>query len=745
VAGVNQHNIPQFLSRGFRIPDGAANKDAKTWLYEKGIAPRRGSIRYDVAVEPLFYSAISSDGAKTLDDEITDYEDAAARRLGALRSATVDTKVNSGAAAEIVAHLTIRNAHLRRTFTMGVNAIIGRAVDVFCNETTLRPVLGVDRDVPSEPVRNLIDEQLRTNPILAATGIPAHVLSQMAQMVLKENFRTFVTEHVPHLMTTFEVLSAQAPAHIREGHNKALSSGLAPDRRIDVLKALRWRVLPCPDEGFVLPDCVALAADDEGGLKSLIVADLEKVTTVLMPLSTDRMLVGLGPSVPVPELSSFNAAAASASHTFFIAARSDDNLSVLSERIGQSSSQFVDKTVGAVFDEFLTTRGVALGSPAAAADLNSGDAGLSGSVENQKVTTPTLPKYYVHFHSCADHRTAEKIAAMVNVVTEGIAQMMPLDRLDGITFSGDYAVSLRNLERGFPASSPLQPTNEDYGVGVAMAPLVMRDGVLKTHIVMQGGIGHSLISEDEQSWRLALHLIVGQLAYAASAQILDESLPGILLKKFDDRYDGFLYDAIHSAWTGYFSFRASASFYAEAGLAQQELLLAVLKGAQADIPAARLDYRFHGDMGVLLNIVMPRIADILRFSGSLLGHLDGLGQPVLDDQVLATALHGAGLRDWFVLFDSELSQLWDRRRKWASFDEFLTLNRHVERVLWSFGLFSWRADDGQIQIRVPLAPDMAKLVGWRPRMRLFATSTWGSIRHLLARIAKPFRHQMQSR
>jgi hypothetical protein len=724
------------------VPDGATNKDAKTWLYEKGIVPRLVSIRYDVAVEPLFYSALSSDGSKTLDDQITDYEDAAARRLAALRNSPVDTKVNSGTAAEIVAHLTIRNAHLRRTFTMGVNAIIGRAVDVFCNENTLRPVLGVDCDVPSEAVRNLIDEQLRTNPELAATGIPAHVLSRMAQMVLKENFRTFLTEHAPHLMTTFEVLSVQAPAHIREGHNKALSSGLAPDRRIDVLKALRWRVLPCPNEGFVLPDCVALAHDDEGGLKSLIVADLDKVTTVLMPLSTDRMLVGLGPSVPAPKFSGFNAAAALASHTFFIAARSDDKLSILSERIGQSSNQFVDQTVGAVFDEFLTTRGVALSSGAATDDLKSADAEHDDSAEHHEVTPP---KYSIHFLSCADQPTAEKIGAMVNVVTEGLAQVMPLDRLDGVTFAGDYAAALRNLDRGFQASAPLQPTNEDYGVGVAMAPLVMRDGVLKTHIVMQGGIGHSLISEDEQSWRLALHLIVGQLAYAASAQILDESLPGILLKKFDDRYDGFLYDAIHSAWTGYFSLRASASFYPEAGLAQQELLLAVLKRAQTDIPAARLDYRFHGDMGVLLNIVMPRIADILRFSGSLLGHLDGLGQPVLDDQVLATALHGAGLRDWFVLFDSELSQLWDRRRKWTSFDEFLTLNRHVERLLWSFGLFSWRADDGQIQIRMPLASDMAKLVGWRPRMRLIATSISGGIRRLFARLAKPFRHQPQSR
>lgn len=87
MAGVNQHNIPQFLSRGFRLPDGADKKDAKTWLYEKSVAPRLVSIRHEVAVEPNFYSELSEEGSRTLDDEITDYENAAARRLNSLKNA----------------------------------------------------------------------------------------------------------------------------------------------------------------------------------------------------------------------------------------------------------------------------------------------------------------------------------------------------------------------------------------------------------------------------------------------------------------------------------------------------------------------------------------------------------------------------------------------------------------------------------------------------------------------------------
>jgi hypothetical protein len=291
-------------------------------------------IKDEVAVERHFYSEPSPGGSKTLDDEITDYENAFAQRLQALKSVPLDTAVDADTAAEVVAHLTIRNAHLRRTFTMGVNSLLSHAVEVFCDEATLRPILGVDGNTPSERVKELIDEQLKENPALAARGLPPRVLHQIAQMILKERFSSFFTTHVSFMAAAIDALAAQAPAFIRDGHNKALSSGLAPDGRTEILRALNWRVLASTNDGFVLPDCVALGVDDETGLKSLILADLGKVTAVLMPLATERLLVGTRPSAPAPPVAAFNEAAVAASHTFFIAARRDDKLTLLADRIG---------------------------------------------------------------------------------------------------------------------------------------------------------------------------------------------------------------------------------------------------------------------------------------------------------------------------------------------------------------------------------------------------------------------------
>lgn len=131
---------------------------------------------------------------------------------------------------------------------------------------------------------------------------------------------------------------------------------------------------------------------------------------------------------------------------------------------------------------------------------------------------------------------------------------------------------------------------------------------------------------------------------------------------------------------------------------------------------------------------MPRIEEVLKFSGTVLGHSDGLEQSILADATLATALKNADLHDWIVLFDSELSRLWDRRGQWTSFHEFLELNRHVERLMWQYGLIPWRTDEGLIRIEVPLATDADKLAGRRPLLRLIAMRVWGRFKRLLARI-----------
>jgi hypothetical protein len=85
------------------------------------------------------------------------------------------------------------------------------------------------------------------------------------------------------------------------------------------------------------------------------------------------------------------------------------------------------------------------------------------------------------------------------------------------------------------------------------------------------------------------------------------------------------------------------------------------------------------------------------------------------DQELETALREAGLQNWLDVFRHDLGVLWDRRGHWKSQDEFLAINRHVERLLWQAGVFPWKTEGGEIRIEVPLATDAARLAEFQAR------------------------------
>jgi hypothetical protein len=707
MAGVNQHNIPQALLRGFRVPGGSKSA-SKTWQFTRTEPARLALIKDEVAVEPNFYSEVSLDGMQTLDDQITDYENRFARHLQSLKQASPGGGVDADIAAEVVAHLTIRNAHLRRTFTGGMQSFFSRAIDLFCDEENLRPLLGVDLNHPSDKIKALVDEELDKNQGIASLGLPRAVLYKVAHATLQERFNTFFAENVPLLMTSFTMLAAEAPERVREGHNKALSAGPAPDGRTKLLSTLSWSVQQAPGTGLVLPDCVALGIDDEG-CKPLIMADLATVAVVLMPLTDSKMLVGVRNASVMPRLTDFNRAAAVCSHEFFIAARNGQDLEELATTIGASSDTVIRESLESTFKEYFHRE------PAVS---QTDDEEVA---ESRPESPPRFPKFKVQFKGCADQEAAERIGATISAVVGELGQVMPLGRLDGLTFAADYEAALRDLDRGFDAA-PLEPTKAEYGVGVAMAPMVVRDGVTKVHVVMRGDLGHCLIDTNDETLRLGLYTLVQQLAHAADVQLMDEALPGGVLAPLPAGYEAFLYPYVSSAWTAYFTSRASAAFNESMGEAYSEILVAVLKRARAEIPAARLEYRFDGDLDKLLHTVFPLIAEILRFSGKVLGHYSGIGRSAAENEALNGALEEAGLRNWFVLFDADLSALWSSMGKWKSIQEFLALGRHTERLMWHYGMFPWMTEAGRVHINIPLASDASKLVGLRPVLRKFGVA-----------------------
>jgi Protein of unknown function (DUF4238) len=695
VSGRKQHHIPQMVLRGFATPGNGKNE--QVWVFTK--AKTYPSSTKGVGAERHFYSELSSNGTQTLDDLITGYEKRLGSLLATLRAASPGQQVDATVAAEVVAHLSIRNAHIRKSFGAGMQLLVDEASNLFTNEDNLRAMLGVTGRQFPEKIAAMVREEMTKDTRFAQTGLPRPVLEKIAFMTMKENFSRAMSDTVPLMQAALQLMAKDAPKMSRQGHNEALSKGVSADKRAEQLSGLTWSVQEYSPE-LILPDCVALGIESDNQPLPLILADPRQLTSALMPLAPDRMLVGLSRGSDMPDLARFNGTAAACSHSFFISHRKGDDLTELVSAIGTRSDETIQAAIGAAFEEFKTDRQLILPSECPVSD------GATAEPSPTEETSPQKLDYPVSFHGIADRETAERIAGLLNHLVYELRSYMALDRLDGFTFAEDYDGALEKLDRGFTSATPLKASTPECGESVAMTPKVMRDGILKGHVVARLWIALALISEDEISQRLALHLIVQQLAHVACTQLFDEALPGARL---DDPYDAFLYPYIAEAWSGYIGARTSAVFDPSFGASYRELAMSALSAARENIPQARLEYRYHGDMDRLLSAVLPRIEAVLQTTAQLLGHYDGLGEATYFGELLAKNYEEAGLRLWIELFQSDLELVWNRRGQWASLDEFLSLNQHVERLLWQFGLFPSKADDGQIHVDVPSATDAAQL------------------------------------
>lgn len=348
MSGRKQHHIPQSLLRAWEIP--SKGKKTQVWVFSKRNT-FWGSTE-GVAAERDFYSEPSADGTKTLDDLITDYEARFTKQITALRSLAIGATADPAVAAEVIAHLTIRNAHLRSSIAGGVRSLVEQAADLLFNEKNIRTIFGIDGKQFSPAMTARVDEEIGRDPRFAATGLPREVLHKIGFMAMKENFSHFVTDSLPSMQQALNLLANDAPTFMRKGQNKALFAGLAPDGRTAALAKLNWTVCNGTEGGVILPDCVALGVEGEGSPQPLIMSDLAKLDFVLMPLTPNTMLIGARSDGANPSLEGFNADAAACSHEFFVSARDGNDRDALVPLLGTRSKSTVDAAIQSAFEGF---------------------------------------------------------------------------------------------------------------------------------------------------------------------------------------------------------------------------------------------------------------------------------------------------------------------------------------------------------------------------------------------------------
>ncbi|MEQ1550291.1 MAG: DUF4238 domain-containing protein [Sphingorhabdus sp.] len=693
--GPNQHYLPRFLQKPF----GIRPKRKEIWVFARGSAPEQKRLK-EVGASDYFYADPVADGVRTLDDEITEIETPVSRMLSDMRAQTIGSSIDSTNAAEIVNHLVPRTAHVRVSMERGLRMMADGVQTILNDDERLQSLMGLDEDEPNEVFRKNLADKLNEIEGLENLGLPTELIRRIAFFMAKENFTTLVADFLPMMRSTFATWLRASGGLVRESHNNALAQISSSKPRLKMFEELSWSIVAAPQQGAILPDCAALAIDRAGQSTPAMFADWDEVVAIVLPISPERFLVGTAADFDVVSLPDFNEAAARCSHDFFLAPTTNEYLEQLQEYLGERSMQLVDEAVSGAMEPYL----------ALVPKPRDEDKPLFPSDIIKQ--SEQAWQYELSLIGCGDADNVQELSNAIQGVVASLAQALPLHRLDGITVATDYREAVATLDRGYEGASPADTAPEEIGQGIARTVTVKRDGVWKQRVIVDAGPAFALLSDESGDVEWGLYILVRQLAEVAISEMIERHLPDVWMKPISDPLHGFLYPSLHPAIFGYLGSHISAGFgdpphHTDV---KRELLVTALGEMRSAGLAARLDYRYHGDMDRLLGVVMPRVSYVLQFAADLLGHCAASGADPFDgDGELVAALSEAGLHNWFPIYRDRLERLRMRMGLWESFDEFLALNVHVERLMWQLGMLPWEGPDG-MRIEVPLGTDIEALL-----------------------------------
>ena len=683
MAGKRQHYVPRLLQRGF-LSDPTDDAE-RTWLHRSGAAARLVGIR-DVGVEDWFYSRKSTDGTPTLDDAITDYERDLAKNVRTLRDAVLGTQIDAALAAETVVHFVLRAAHLRRIMSSGLTSATDEIEDMFTDPARLSAMLGLTGPALSSAVTDTIADSAAK---LVPAGFPKALTERLMAFLVREVGDQLVAQAIATFGPLFPTLFGGFAAKIRDTHNSLLEKPLDDNGWVAALRAFNWSVEAATD--LILPDAVALSQKDGGPLEPLLFTTATDAALVLMPVAHDRMLVGRRGRTGMVDLVRFNEQAAAGCEAFFIAARPFD-AEDLSARVGTGPAATLAASIAEMVREAEQVRSL-------------GAVGIA-SAQPREIAQADF-SYRVTLADFGDDLLAKEYAAILQIVISALARDLRLQTLDAITIAADYDHALATLDRGDPALPPASSGALGYGIGVAMPVTVICGGQPKTHLVLAASLAEGWTSPDPALRASSLHTLVAMLAGIAEAARFAD---GHATRFTPDAIGRELHLAVARTPSGYWSAKRAAFVDPDQGEPYAQLVVASLEYAEREIATERARMADSGDIEAATSRAILCVTAVLGHAADWLGHRDGLayGQVFAGDD-LPDRLKGRGLDRWVVLFGRDLAACYPPDGT-LDMSVVTSLSRHVERLLWSVGIYAWPDDDAMRCIVTDL-PLVMPLIG----------------------------------
>lgn len=304
----------------------------------------------------------------------------------------------------------------------------------------------------------------------------------------------------------------------------------------------------------------------------------------------------------------------------------------------------------------------------------------------------------------ADEETARAAIHKLHSILSVISQYIDLADLDGVTVAYDYDEALTELDRGYETNHQLIAT-KDVAIGVAMAPSVIRDGKVKTHLVLNANYALGILEEpgqETEGFGQSLHLVAHECAHVEVTAAFDSAAPGFLLQKAHSNIlDNMRWQVILATWDEYAACRIAGSIGYDPADGYLETLVQVLAGTRDHCYEKIKAYRIHGDVGQVVTEVYGKLGDLLKYSSYFLGAVAARETPDTHPVVLTEGDEF----EWFAPFYERVLEahqvLWSEFGKWEVLDGFEALGDILEDMAESIGIEASRQSDDSINFNIP--------------------------------------------
>lgn len=304
----------------------------------------------------------------------------------------------------------------------------------------------------------------------------------------------------------------------------------------------------------------------------------------------------------------------------------------------------------------------------------------------------TLPPIAISVRGMEEEH-GKTLAYCVGAYLGELGRHINLERLDGVTIATDYHQALLDLDRGYETTYRLTASSE-LVEGIAMTPSVIRDGVLKSHMVINAAFIEALPNHEDECYPHALHLLAHESAHVEITMMTDRAFPNTLLRTaYEDAADAFEGRAESACWDEYAACRIAAPFgrdplddYMDSFILHLE---ETKKRADDCIERYRTDY----DHDRIITEVTGYYGNLIKVGAYLLGHMDGRELALDDVSLVKEALSGHWYAPYFERLHIALVQLWKNYGQWEHRSDFAPIGEIATEVLGEGG-FYWRWNAG---------------------------------------------------